>query len=149
MSQTFEALYGGVISTDPTLVIGTVQVGSLYGQCKTASIKRGGDKKEVKNDRGGIRAVLMTGINTQLSMKCIFDSASNLPNIGQPVQIPLMELTGLLEGVDVEWEEDGERMLTLTVGAWDSLNVTQVFHWNGSTGGTGAGGSPAWTTLFD
>ncbi len=139
MASTFETLFAGTISTDNTLVTGTCSFGDTYGEVMTASIKRGGDTKEILSCKGGLRAFLIRNVKTVLNMKTIFSTADDIPNLGDVISLPLIEVDGVVHDVTVEWEHDGERMLSIDATGWDSVPGPTTSHWTGS----------AWTAVWD
>ena len=133
MATTFTGTFSGALTSDNTLILGTCSLGSTYGQVKSASLKRSSDLKEIKSCKGGIRAVLMQNPKTVLNMKCIFDTAATLPQIGSRITLPLISVTAVVTDVSVEWEEDGERMLSMDATGWDALTPTTMYAWDGSS----------------
>lgn len=133
-TQTFASTFTGTLSTDDTLILGTCMLGSTYGQVKTGSLKRGADQKEVKNCKGGLRALLLMNPKTTLSIKAIFDTAAELPQVGTILTLPLVSLAGIVHDITVDWEEDGERQLSFEATGWDALGASPtVKQWNGSS----------------
>jgi hypothetical protein len=140
MASTFETLFAGTISTDQTLVVGTCSFGDTFGQVLSANIKRGGDTKEILNCKGGLRAFLIRNVKTVLNMKTIFSTADDIPNLGDVIALPLIAVGGIVHDVTVEWEHDGERMLSIDATGWDSLgDAPTTHHWSGS----------AWAAVWD
>ena len=128
-----DSTFNGALSTDDTLLLGTCALGSAYGQVKSASLKRGATVKEIPNCKGGIRAVLLMNPKTTLSMKAIFEIAGTLPQVGQPITLPLIDVYGIVTDVTVDWEEEGERQVTLEATGWDAVAASVVSEWDGSS----------------
>lgn len=112
------------LTTDPTLVLGTCQIDQSFGEVLSASLKRGAEgKKVVKNCRGGTRAVTLTGLNTTLNVKTVFDINDPLPQIGYVFTVPWLGIKGIILDISFDWTVDEERGMTMDVGAWDGVNT--------------------------
>ena len=134
MASTFATTFAGSYSTDNTLVLGTCALGSTYGQVKSAELDRSADVKEIKNCKGGLRAALLMNPKTVLNMTTIFESSGTLPQIGQPITLPLISIQGIVTNVKVKWSEDGEREIDISATGWDALSGdVDVYAWDGST----------------
>lgn len=134
MATTFTGTFAGALSTDNSLVLGTCALGETFGQVKSASLKRGADVKEIKNCKGGVRAVLLLNPKTVLSLKTIFESGADVPQIGQTLTLPLISIQGLITDVTVDWTEEDERQFSIEATGWDALSGdVDVYAWDGTS----------------
>lgn len=118
----------GFLQISPTgdaanIVFGTVALGDDYGEVKSCSVKRAVDQELVKKANLSLLAVILSNPRFEMTMKVIFqaDDEANVPDIGDPVVIPLAGVSGQLLGWSVDWEENGHRQLSLEVTHWDSI----------------------------
>ncbi len=113
-----------IIADDPdNIIFGTCMLGSTYGSVESASVKRGADMEEIKKCGGKLLAVIMKNATFELTMKCIFTDEVDPPGLGDLIQFPLAGIKGrVVPTVDVEWEKEGQRMISINCKSWDVLS---------------------------
>lgn len=120
---------------DNTLVIGTLMLGTDFGQIKTAKVTRDADKEEIEAAGGNLRAVVLKKIRFELDMEVIFDTSVDPPGLLDSVTLPFAGVTGRVLGpIEIKWEEGKERILTFKATSWDALEDAVAYSYNPSTG---------------
>lgn len=122
---------GNIGSTDNTLIIGTVQVATASGiedvHVRKASVDRTVDLNVIKSMNGGVRAVLLQNATAKMTLDLIWDNAITVPKIGDAIALPETGLMGIIHGQNPDWEEGKERGLSLTVTAFEDLQVFTMY----------------------
>jgi hypothetical protein len=109
------------------LIFGTCMLGSAFGQIKTASLKRTADRELIANCHGNLRAVLLKNPRFELVLKTVFDSTVTAPGLMEEITLPLVAVTARIMDVSVEWDENGERMLSIEASHWDALAAASAY----------------------
>lgn len=110
-----------------SIIFGTCQLGDDFGQVKNASLKRTGDKNEILNCTGGLRALLLSNVRSEFNFKTLFTDDVAAPGVGERIVFPLLDddlgnpVCGVILDASVEWDEKGGRMLSIDASNWDSL----------------------------
>jgi len=122
---------GEIGTTDNTLVIGTVQVATATGiadvHVRKCSVDHSVDLNVIKSMMGGVRAVLLQNATVKMTLDLLWDSAIEVPSIGDAVEIPELGVTGICHGQAGDWEEGKERGITLTVTAFNDLLTFSMY----------------------
>ena len=118
---------------DNSVAFGTCMLGTSFGQVKSASLKRANDRKLIAACQGSLRAAVMANARFELTLKTIFDGDVTAPGLGEEITFPLAGVAGRVMDVSVDWNEDGERELTIDATSWDARPAAGA--WLLSTGG--------------
>lgn len=125
MSDSLADTYGAhdvLLLGDAHPVLGTVMLGDAFGIIKRATLTRTGKREEIMDDAASLRILLITNPGFEMLMECCFDLSVTAPGFLEPIDLPMVGVTGrVMEGVSVVWEEGNERMLSIPVAAWDSM----------------------------
>lgn len=116
------------------VVWGTMQLGDDFGEIMSSSVKRTADKKEIENGAGNLMAFLLTKARFELTFETIFPSSVTPPGLMDEVVLPLVGVTGIVLDVTVKHEKGKERMLSIEVSYWDSLDGAAAYSLNPVTG---------------
>lgn len=127
-------LGNNVLALTNTIVWGTMMLGDDFGEIISASVKRTGDKKEIENGAGNLRAFLLTKARFELNFETRFDSAVEAPGLMNEIDFPLVGVTGRVLDVTPKWEGGKERILTIEASFWDSLASAVLYTLNPVTG---------------
>jgi hypothetical protein len=113
-----------IIANNPEyIVFGTCMLGDTFGSVESASVKRGADTEEIMKCGGALLAYIMKNPFFELTLKVLFTSDVTPPELGQLIEFPLAGISGrIIPSIDIEWEKDGQRMMSITAKSWDSLN---------------------------
>jgi hypothetical protein len=141
--MSLAATYPGYISIaeDPqNIMFGTVQVGTDFGQAKSASVKRTADKEELDRNNGSLLAVILRKPRFELTLKTLFTLDVAAPGLGERIVFPLVGVIGTILDVTVDWEDNSGRMLSIEATSWDTFqNAVTAQHYDGTT----------WTPIVD
>lgn len=114
-----------IIADSPdNIVFGTCMLGSTYGQVESAQIKRGSDLEELKGCGNKLLAAIMSNFNFELTMKVLFTTDVDPPDLGELIDFPLAGIQGrIVPSIDIDWENAGQRMMSITAKSWDVLGT--------------------------
>lgn len=98
-------------------------IGDVYGPVVSASVKRDGQLEEITK-WGSLLAAIINNPNFEMTLNTVFLSAVDPPGLGELIDFPLANIQGrILPGIEISWEEQGHRGLSITAKSWDSLTV--------------------------
>ncbi|MEM8954349.1 MAG: hypothetical protein AAGD22_09385 [Verrucomicrobiota bacterium] len=119
---------------DNTLYLGTCMLGSTFGEVTRARLTRTGDEDTIQGCQS-IRAWIITNPGFELTLETIFDSSVTPPGLMEPVTFPfLTSIIGLVApGVEITWEQGGQRGLSIPAKYYDNLNGIGSNRWDGTT----------------
>ena len=113
---------------DAQPVLGTAMLGDAFGVIKRATLRRTAKRVEIVDDAETVRLVLLKNPGFEMTLECCFDADVAAPGLMEPVDLPLVGVTGrVMEGLTVLWEEGGERMLSIPLSQWDSLDSATAY----------------------
>ena len=112
-----------IISDNPAnIVFGTCTLGDEFGKVKSCGLKRNSDQDIIKKaNNQGILAIVLTNPKFELTLDTQFTSEIEPPGIGDEIEFPLAGVVGRILEIDVKWEENGQRGMTITATSWDTL----------------------------
>lgn len=115
---------GHILIGDDNIVFGTAMLGNDFGQIATCNLQRTGNKVEVENNAGGLRAVIIANPGFELDLEVQFSSDVEVPAMGDPIVFPLAGVQGrVMEGASIKWSAKGTRMLSFKASYWDSMGT--------------------------
>lgn len=119
---------------DNTIAFGTCMLGAVFGQVKSASLKRAADRDLLNNCHGNLRAAILKNARFELTMKTIFDLDVTPPGIGDTITLPYVAggLIARIMDISIDWSEDGERELNIDASRWDSLGNASIYTYDGT-----------------
>ena len=127
----FSTTYGPadmLVLGDAQPVLGTAMLGDNFGIIKRATLSRTGKREEITDDAQSLRLLLITNPGFELTLECCFDATVTAPGLLESITLPLVGVTGrVMEGTAVLWEEGGERMLSITIAQWDSMESATAY----------------------
>ena len=113
---------------DAQPVLGTAMLGDNFGTIKRATLVRSGKRVEITDDAQSLRILLITNPGFETTLECCFDLTVTAPGFLESIVLPLVGVTGrVMEGVSVVWEEGNERMLSIPVSMWDSMESAAAY----------------------
>ena len=129
MSQTFSTTYGDQILIEGAdAIIGTAMLGTAFGTVKNFAVKRTAQTEELMKGSGNLRAKVYTMLGFEGTLEVAFDSTVTAPAIGERITLPLVGVVARVQGgVEVKWEAGKERVLSIPVSSWDSLENAGFF----------------------
>jgi hypothetical protein len=109
-------------------VLGTVMLGDAFGVIKHATVTRSGKRELITDEAKTLRLLLITNPGFECMLDCCFDATVTAPGLLEQIDLPLVGVTGrVMEGVSVQWEDGGERMLSIPVAQWDSMESATAY----------------------
>ncbi len=125
--------YISIADSPENIIFGTVQVGSAFGVCQSAAVKRTADKEELDAAQGSLLAAILRKTRFELTLKTLFTADKSAPGIGERITFPLVGVVGHILDVSVDWENTQGRQLGIEATSWDVFDATTVAkHYNGS-----------------
>jgi hypothetical protein len=116
-----------VLIGDDDIIFGTSMLGDDFGQIKKCDLERTGKEIEIENNRGSLRAVILTNPGFALDLEVEFDSSVQPPAFGDPITFPYAGVIGrVMPGAKISWEAGGSRTLSFKAAHWDSMAVPTV-----------------------
>jgi hypothetical protein len=111
-----------VIADDPeNIIFGTCMLGETYGSVESASVKRTGDREEIKKCGNKLLAIILSNLRFELTLKTLFTDDATEPDLGGSIVFPLAGIEGRILDITVDWEQAGQRMLSIEATSFDSL----------------------------
>lgn len=111
-----------VIADDPdNIIFGTCMLGDTYGSVESASVKRTGDREEIKKCGNKLMAIILSNLRFEMTLKTLFTEDATEPDLGGSIIFPLGGIQGRILDITVEWEQGGQRMLSIEATSFDSL----------------------------
>lgn len=108
-------------------VLGTAMLGEEFGIIKRATLVRAGKREEILDDAKTLRLLLITNPGFEVQLECCFDATVAAPGLLEIMTLPLVGVVGrVMEAVSVVWEEGGERMLSIPLAQWDSMEPDSI-----------------------
>ena len=127
----FSTTYGPadmLVLGDAQPVLGTAMLGDNFGIIKRATLSRTGKREEITDDAQSLRLLLITNPGFELTLECCFDATVTAPGLLESITLPLVGVTGrVMEGTAVLWEEGSERMLSIPIAQWDSMESATAY----------------------
>lgn len=106
-----------------TLVIGTCELGDVFGQVDQASLQRIADEEGIEDCGGGILAYLLNNPRYELEFTAKFPTSGTLPDFGDSITFPVpgASIVGQALSWTLEWQGKTTRTLKIRATHWDSL----------------------------
>lgn len=116
-------------------IVGTCEIAGLgFGVVKTCNLQRVADTRELKDCRNAARGFLMENPGFELDVNSNFTSGVEEPEIGDAITFPFIAVVGIIiPPVAINWEQGGERGLSIKAKAWASMQDGALYTWNGTT----------------
>ena len=112
-------------------VIGTAMLGEALGTVRRATVVRTGAAEEIKDDAQTLRLLLINNPGFTLVLECCFDDGITPPGLLETIVLPFVGVSGrVMVGVSLMWELGGERMYSIPVAMWDSLESAPAYRLN-------------------
>jgi hypothetical protein len=122
LNTTYPQDYIVIADIPANIVFGTCMLGDEFGKVKSCGLKRNADQEVIKKaNTQGILAIILTNPKFELSLDTQFTADTEPPGIGDPIDFPLAGVTGRVLDIDVKWEENGHRGMTISATSWDTL----------------------------
>jgi hypothetical protein len=100
---------------------GTCELGTVFGQVESASLKRVVEELGIPDCFGGFQSYLLMNPGYEFELTAIFPSTATLPVEGDPIAFPLAGVIGNIITWSLAWEQKGQRKLQITAKQWDSI----------------------------
>lgn len=100
---------------------GTCELAGTFGQVEQASLERTVEELGIPDCFGGLQSMLLLNPGYTFQFTAIFPSTAALPTDGEAIAFPEAEVTGNIINWTMNWEQKGQRKITITAKQWASM----------------------------
>ncbi|MHB1079819.1 MAG: hypothetical protein ACYC67_10470 [Prosthecobacter sp.] len=108
------------------VAFGTVEIGTTFGQVESASLEATIEELGVPDNFGGFQGYLLINPGFKLQFSAIFPTTAELPVHGEPIAFPAAGVVGNVINYTVNWEQKGNRKITVQAQQWASIGSNPV-----------------------
>lgn len=105
-------------------VLGTAMLGDAFGIIRRCFLTRTGERVEFKDQAERLRILLINNPGWICQFEVLFDADVEAPGLLAEIELPIIGVTGrVMDGVNVEWQDGAERILSIPCAQWDSMEA--------------------------
>ena len=124
------ALNQTLIGVAITIDYGVCEFPTTFGEVVSGSVKLTCDKQEWENCRGNVKLILLRNQRYEMQLEVEFDSALDLPALGDDIAFPFWEVTGQVLDAEIKGSRTERIRMSINATHWIELGssptVTQL-----------------------